>query len=244
MLRKLGCVVEIAGNAEAAVQRFTSGSYDLILMDCEMPVMDGLDATRRIRQLESEAGANQRLIPILASTARSWSEVRAQCKGAGMDDFVVKPFDGTNLCEMLQRWLRADGEARPVVNDDAGQKAANVAPSILDPAALEAIHELGADELVKRVVGQYLESAALAVSAIAACLGSGDGDGAWRAAHKLKSGSETLGAQRLSAHCAEIERLSRGSGAEAARPLLVKLKAEYADVLAAFGSRAQREAYL
>jgi CheY-like chemotaxis protein len=232
MLGRFGYAAEIAVNGEVAIQRFVSGKFDLILMDCEMPVMDGFGAAQRIRDLESQAG--QHRIPIIAATARVWSEVRERCESAGMDDFVVKPFDAAQLGGTLKRWFDPAGDESPVPGNETSPAPAVPTASALDPAALEGIRKLGAagDSLVARVVGQYQDSAVRAAATIRKCLESGDSDSAWRAAHTLKSSSGTLGAHRLSAHSSEIERLSRDQGTEAAMPLLAKLDAELACALA------------
>ena len=243
MLKKLGCTAEVASDGDVAVKRFASEKFDLILMDCEMPMMDGPDATRRIRDLEAVAdqtadGRTPR-IPIMASTARAWCDVRERCVAAGMDDFIVKPFDARQMGETLKRWLDPQGEGagRVAQNDDSPGVAQNPSAAI-DPAAIAEIRKLGGaggDALVARVVGHFLGSADNAAATIRQCLESGDGQAAWRAAHTFKSSTGTLGARRLFACCGEIERLARDEGAAAALPLLGRLDTELAAALAELG---------
>ena len=111
ILENMGCTVVTAPNGNAAVQRCAQEDFDLILMDCEMPIMDGFDATKRIREIERVTGglrgsdlARSR-IPIVALTAHALAEVRDRCLEAGMDDFLVKPFDEQQMVDMLGRWL-------------------------------------------------------------------------------------------------------------------------------------------
>jgi PAS domain S-box-containing protein len=103
-LEKLGYRVDVAGDGQAAVDAWTSGRYDLILMDCQMPVMDGYEACRRIRDLEHTSGAQR--IPIIALTAHAMKGADVECTAAGMDDYLSKPIDRALLSAALERWLR------------------------------------------------------------------------------------------------------------------------------------------
>jgi CheY-like chemotaxis protein len=101
MLEKLGAKVDIADNGQVAVAKYRKGHFDLIFMDCQMPVLDGFKATREIRELESEG---QR-IPIIALTANVVKEEKDKCFNAGMDDFVSKPVSQQMLANMLKKYL-------------------------------------------------------------------------------------------------------------------------------------------
>jgi len=104
-LRFLGCDAELAEHGGEAVEAASRGTFDVILMDCQMPHMDGFEATRRIRELESEMSPPRRT-PIIALTAAVMPEDRAVCHDAGMDDFLGKPFTPKQLEAVLRRWLR------------------------------------------------------------------------------------------------------------------------------------------
>ncbi len=101
MLEKLGVTVVIAENGQTAVSKFREGSFDLIFMDCQMPVLDGFKATEAIRNLESEG---QRT-PIIALTANVVKEEKDKCYASGMDDFVSKPVSQQMLAKMLEKYL-------------------------------------------------------------------------------------------------------------------------------------------
>lgn len=105
MLKKLGCRVSLAENGEVALQKTLSETFDLILMDCQMPVLNGYDATRRIRLSQPPQG---RRLPIIAMTANDQPEERAKCQEAGMDDFLAKPFRREELGHQLAHWLKRD----------------------------------------------------------------------------------------------------------------------------------------
>ena len=105
MLLKDGFEVGVAANGEQAVQKFTAGEpFDLIFMDCQMPRMDGYEASRQIRQFEEQRGDGVR-IPIIAITANAMQGDREKCLDAGMDDYIAKPVKREALFEMLRRYL-------------------------------------------------------------------------------------------------------------------------------------------
>ncbi len=102
-LERMGFDVHVAENGAAALEMLNREHYDLIFMDCQMPVLDGYQATRRIREMEQRG--RSRRIPIVAMTAHAMSGDRDQCIRAGMDDYVSKPFNTEELQSILERWL-------------------------------------------------------------------------------------------------------------------------------------------
>ncbi|TAM58614.1 response regulator [bacterium] len=107
-LRKLGLAAVIVENGRAAVEALAAGSFAAVLMDCQMPEMDGFEATRAIRRAEARSGEH---VPIIAMTANALEEDRRACIAAGMDDYVSKPVDFVQLREVLQRWLPSEDRA-------------------------------------------------------------------------------------------------------------------------------------
>ena len=103
MLKKMGMSVDLATNGEEALAALASTTFDIVLMDLQMPVMDGFEATRQIRSPASNV--RNRGIPVIAMTAHATQDDRERCLGAGMDDFVRKPFSPQVLAEVLARWL-------------------------------------------------------------------------------------------------------------------------------------------
>ena len=101
MLELMDCRVDVANDGTAALASASSSDYDLIFMDCHMPVMDGFESTRRIRALE---GAGRRRTPIVALTADALASDRERCRAAGMDDFITKPVSSTMLAATIERW--------------------------------------------------------------------------------------------------------------------------------------------
>ncbi|HEU4530873.1 MAG TPA: response regulator, partial [Steroidobacteraceae bacterium] len=103
MLDKMGYQVELAQNGVEAVQKLASARYDLVLMDCQMPEMDGFEATRTIRDPASRVLDHD--VPVVAMTANAFAEDRERCLAAGMNDFLAKPVDRQTLAAMLARWI-------------------------------------------------------------------------------------------------------------------------------------------
>ncbi len=105
MLRALGLDCEIADDGAAALEAGRRGGFDLVLMDCQMPTVDGYEATRRIREEEDRRALNR--VPVVALTANVVAGVRELCDAAGMDDYLSKPYGERALAQVLARWLRA-----------------------------------------------------------------------------------------------------------------------------------------
>ena len=103
MLVRLGCKVDVVCNGREALQHLSSQHYDIVLMDCQMPEIDGFEATRQLRQLEKQNG--WRRTPVIAVTASILRDEHDACISSGMDDFLAKPFKQSALHDVLQRWL-------------------------------------------------------------------------------------------------------------------------------------------
>lgn len=206
-LEHLGLQVTGVGDGAAAVEAMAQGEFDVVLMDCRMPEVDGYEASRRIRAAEAATGAH---VPIVALTAGALPVDRAACQAAGMDDFLAKPVTGARLRTVLEPWLV--DRAGPGPNDEAP------APAV-DRAVLGALaDELGDDTILAEVLAAYLQELPVRREAIAAAAGAGDAETVRTVSHTLKSSSAALGALALSAACADMEQLGRsGDGPAIAR---------------------------
>lgn len=112
IFRRLGCTVDVVGNGREAVQAFRSRPYDLVFMDCEMPLQNGFDATRALRELEADGlRAGEPRTPVIAMTASTLQGDPERCFDAGMDDFMSKPLRLSQLTRLLRHWLAAGAEA-------------------------------------------------------------------------------------------------------------------------------------
>jgi len=237
-LHKLGLQVSIADNGVQAVERAREQQFDLILMDCQMPLMDGYEATAAIRRL---AGGSVRHLPIVALTANALQDDRSKCLAAGMDGFLTKPFTGEQLRATLARWLAPAAlgvyaaPAGPLPTAEPGPTAPSADGSPINRHVLAAIDRLdpqGGAGLLKAVLRAFLESAPQAVAQVDAGLAAGDASALSRAAHALKSSAANVGAERLAALYRQLETLGRGERLEEARALIGQVRLEYQGAVA------------
>ena len=236
MLEDLGLEVRIAGDGEGAVRAFAGGGFDLILMDCHMPVMDGFTAAREIRRQES-ARNSKAPVPIIAVTADIQKDVQARCIEAGMDGCLSKPFQQRQLRAKIAPWLAAAGNAG---SDRLREKEPNGAASadgeLLDPAVIEAIRRLGRPGRpapLKKVISLYLDSAPALMDRVRRGLADGHLDEVRLAAHALKSSSLNLGARAFGATCQLIESQGRDGKLDEGRAGLAGAEAQFAALVAA-----------
>jgi two-component system sensor histidine kinase/response regulator len=237
LLRGAGLHADLAADGAQAVALARAAPYDLILMDMQMPVLDGLEATALIRALPGYAAT-----PILALTANAFGEDRARCLAAGMNDHVGKPVDPAVLFAALLRWL-PPGAAPPIPAADAGadpaagpRAAADTTPQRTAPLArLAAIpgldtalalrHLAGRVERLAHLLRVFADSHREAPARLRERLDCGDGDGARRIAHGLKGAAATLGATAIQAQALDLELALREARSRAElEPLIERLE--------------------
>lgn len=221
MIEKRGFTADVASNGLEALDRLSRTDYDLVLMDCQMPVMDGYEATREIRRLE---GSN-RHTPIIAVTANAMVGDREKCIAAGMDDYLSKPVKIEALEAMLNRW-RADGAENQTVAHEPSINENDV----LDHSALDGLRDLqedGEDDLIKELIEIYIADAPSYIADISLAVESANAHAMERAAHTLKGSSASLGANLLAAACLEMEKLGRSNSVEGAPELLAHIEREF-----------------
>jgi CheY-like chemotaxis protein len=213
ILESFGYEVATATNGKEALERYASSEFELIFMDCQMPGIDGFEAAAEIRKQEARSG---RRIPIVALTASAIEGDREQCLAAGMDDYVPKPFTTEQMGSALATWLgRSTGGADNGKRDHLTLVApapAEALPEPIDDRALDALAQLrrgGRPDIVNRVITLFLHSAPALVRELEKGAASGNGARLHRASHTLKSASANVGAIVLSAHCKELEVLTR-----------------------------------
>lgn len=247
MLTHFGCRVDIAGNGREAVDAFSRQWYDMIFMDCQMPQMDGYEATGMIRKREAEnrTDGSATRVGIVGLTGCATQDDRERCLRAGMDDHIAKPFSVAAVQSVVDRWLSrrqaegregGDKQAPPCLAAPPGTAAGPVRreePSPLDPKALDMIASLqpkGSDEILKKVISLYLDSSFTLMKTIHEAAGGNDADALHHAAHTLKSSSAYLGATALSAMSRELEMMGRDKALGEAAARLASLEHEYGRV--------------
>ena len=199
-LEKLGYSVDIVGNGAEAVAAWEHGGFDLVLMDCQMPVMDGYQAAREIRARE----AGTRHIPIVALTADAMMGAEEQCRQAGMDDYLTKPLDRARLAQTLTRHLAGSSEADSKRGADTRLAAHGSSPHPVDWLRFMQVAD-GDEGLAQELVELFIESGDQALAEIREALHRGDLPAAGRAAHSLKGASANIHAQATSTAAAQLE---------------------------------------
>ncbi|HEY8508098.1 MAG TPA: response regulator [Steroidobacteraceae bacterium] len=226
MLKTFGVEAATASDGAEAVARIREGEWDLVLMDCQMPVMDGYAATQAVRAWEQENGRPR--VAIVAMTANAMQGDREKCLAAGMDDYVTKPIKRDVLAAALARYLKPDTPALPSP-EPAGSPALST-ESAIDAATLDQLGELMGEDLVD-LIQTYVEDTPVQLSTMESAIGQGDYTVLGRSAHSVKSSSLSLGAIVVGRIAAAIDDLARTKAdlSEAER-LLAALRAAFAIV--------------
>jgi signal transduction histidine kinase/DNA-binding NarL/FixJ family response regulator len=232
MLQWLGPECELAIDGAQALDRVRNETFDLVLMDCQMPVLDGFDATAQIRQLPEGRGAK---LPIVALTANTMRGDEQRCLDAGMDAFLAKPYTMDKLRAVLIRWLPAQAGVAPAHLDDqtpASRHAVEaVVPAAINMTVLDSLRELdesGGTGLMRRVCGLFLQTAEQGMAQVQAALAAGNAGSLAQAAHALKSSASNVGAEILSGYYRELETCGREGHLGQARTLFAQVQHEHA----------------
>jgi signal transduction histidine kinase/CheY-like chemotaxis protein/HPt (histidine-containing phosphotransfer) domain-containing protein len=240
MLKNLNFNVVTASNGQEAVEAVKHGAFDLVFMDCQMPVMDGYDATRAIRALEMAQSAAegcrlQMRVPIIALTAHAFSSDRERCLNAGMDDYLRKPITLEHLMTTLDRWLLPNGGESSLIrvhHDEAVNSfwQLNEEFAGIDSKALNnilAIQQDNGHDVLARVIDLYLDNSKGLIDKLREGVDCNDFLTIGEAAHRLTSSSATLGAQKLAAQCRQLEVISQSRVIDKAGLMLSNIEAEY-----------------
>ena len=245
MLEQLGYDVDLAVNGLEAVEAAGSGRYDAILMDCLMPVMDGYEATARIRSLPGAA----RSTTIVALTASAMTDDRVRCLEAGMDDYVSKPLDPAALAAALTRCRAVHPRLTPIVPParlpQGGSPVLSGSDAVLDQAMLGRLRELGApgdSSFFREILGLFLADAPRRMAGLGDALEAGHAAEAGRLAHSLKGSAANLGARRLAELCADLEAMGERGTLAGANGLFGAIQAEYRRVAEALTAELQPSA--
>jgi CheY-like chemotaxis protein/HPt (histidine-containing phosphotransfer) domain-containing protein len=224
ILEKLGYRVEVAENGLEAVEACRRSPYSAVLMDGQMPTLDGFEATRRIRELEGE----DRRTPVIAMTASAMKGDRERCLEAGMDDYVSKPVTPESLQAVLKRWVRPPRAATQAALPREPPPSA--AAELLDDVVIQSLMSVDEDgTLMDEVVSTFLRIAPARLAALRKAA-KGNATQLERAAHSFFGSCGNLGCRRMADLCAKLELLGRSGSTEGAPDLVLALEEELAAV--------------
>ena len=227
-LYELGCRTDAVTNGREALEAMTRTPYDLVLMDCRMPEMDGYEATRQIRQHEGSS----RHTKIVAMTAHASADDSKKCLAAGMDDYITKPVRLETLAAAIRRVLSAPVDPSAALPDPAatatsGSVAVGETPAV-DAAAMASLYAKG--DLLKQLIKIFNQEVPEQLEQIARSLTQLDTANAALLAHNLKGTAATFGAARMREFASEIEQTAEAGEPEKAAAGLQRLRVECARV--------------
>ena len=246
MLESYECATDEAANGREAVVKVMSSAFDLVFMDCQMPVMDGFEATAEIRRREIADGRWR--IPIIALTASALKGERERCLAAGMDDYLAKPVRQVELGNMVRRWVATGARAHEQGHSNGNGKMSGSAHGhengnghgrdVLDRSVIDGLRAMRSQrsgDASSRLIGIYLEHTPQAIRQLRQAVDAGDCVEAQRISHTIKSSSGMLGAIGLATLLGRAEEAGRGRGEAELREMIGAIEFEYEQVHAALG---------
>ncbi|NEO28476.1 MAG: response regulator [Kamptonema sp. SIO4C4] len=232
MLKKLGYRADVVANGMEVLDALHRQPYNLVLMDVQMPEMDGIEATRHIRQQK-----HWDAVTIIAMTANAMQGDREACLAVGMNDYISKPIRIQTLTETLQRCFMSSTPK----SDPQTQETAN--PPVLDTATFDELKMMAGEDapvLILDLIDSYLEDSPTFLQGIETAIAQEDAAQLKYMAHTLKSSSASLGALTLTDLCLKLEKMGRQETTEGAADILEQVKQEYQRVQAAMDQERQK----
>jgi CheY-like chemotaxis protein len=233
-LSSLGYQVDVAANGQEAMDLLTVGPYDLILMDCQMPVKDGYQATEQIKNSPASAFVRGRHPIIVAITANAMQDDRQKCLDAGMDDYLSKPVPKEQLSALIEHWTQTIFTSQQIMELEPESQ---IAPSEKDLIGFdwEHLHQLSENnrEFELELLQMFAEDAAIHLQAIELAIAQPDFSTLEREAHQIKGSSANVGAKPMQVAAAKLEQMSVQKQLAGATDLLAELE-QYCDRLQSF----------
>ena len=232
-LEKLGYRADVAGNGIEVIEALHRQSYDVVLMDVQMPEMDGLTATKEICKQWTKSRPR-----IIAMTANAMQGDKEMCLEVGMDDYISKPI----RVEELKRALSQCQPIDFIVSDHTDMQQVDTLitdSSAIEASVLQTLSQMAGEQasiIIPELINSYLADASLRIEAMSTAITQGDAASLYQAAHALKSASANVGANRLANLCQELEAISRGCSTDGTAEILTHVNKEYKDVKVALSS--------
>ncbi len=233
MFSSLGCVTAIASNGNEALNVLDKRSFDIVFMDCQMPVLDGYKTTEIYRSQEKQGH-----LPIVALTAYAMEEDRQKCLAAGMDDYLAKPFKLSQLKQMLRKWVSKNGkQGKPMAQDQMARQGTQSHGSsedlVIDQSVIEELINLeksSGRQIFTKTLEKFFKNSPKYIKAMELALESKDYDSLGFNAHTFKGTTGFMGAMRLSKLCFQMETKAKNRERQGLKELLDQIKEEYSKV--------------
>ncbi|MEE9419734.1 MAG: response regulator, partial [Desulfatiglandaceae bacterium] len=250
-LREAGYQVDLAENGQQAVEAYKEKDYDLILMDIQMPMMDGYEATKAIRTLENDPKkvggkcglAEKERVPIIAVTGHAVAGYKEKCLNVGMDDYITKPLGRKELLAMVRKWTKRIDDCRLKIEDwemgngDPKQPSTITRQSSIDNRQLKCVAPMnfqkalgefkGHREVLMEVLGGFLETVRVQIKTMQEAIRSKDVEVLWKEAHSIKGGAANLVANELSRLARELEQAGKSGALEKGLEVLERFEREF-----------------
>jgi two-component system, sensor histidine kinase and response regulator len=232
MLENIGCEVEVASDGAKAVDAVSRREYDLIFMDCQMPEMDGFEATRAIRS--GNAGEIHRSIPIIAMTAYAMGGDREKCLEAGMDDYVTKPIDAVALVKVLTQWL-------PGTSGSSRNTAVEMPEIPIFDRVTFGDRLMDDEDLIQQILSTFLEDTSRRIETLKEHVAKGHAVEAGEQAHAIKGAAASVSGEALRAIAFEMEKAGRSNDTEKLTAMMPQLENGFERLRSAIGAGVSRE---
>lgn len=220
-LERLGYAADAVANGHEVLEALERIRYDAVLMDCQMPELDGYEATKEIRRLEGDS----RHTTIIAMTANALEGDRERCLAAGMDDYISKPIRQESLAAILDRWIPSDDGVSPAPQKESASAVRVIDESVI--AELRALETMGKPGFLTRLIDLFIEDLPRRLATLQSAVKEARPEELAREAHALKGSCAQLGATRLAALCEILEDQGRAGSTAAASPVLEVLREEF-----------------
>jgi CheY-like chemotaxis protein len=247
MMTAMGLETVVARNGAEAIEQFSTNYFDLVLMDCQMPVVDGYQATREIRRIEAKRELTP--TPIIAVTATVLAGDREKCLASGMNDYLSKPFSGEKLYKIMSKHLAMatslDAQESDAPASARGEEHSRISASAIDHKVLDDLAKLsesGDQDLARRVIDAYLDCSDELMRGLGDAISAPNYEDVRSKAHALKSSSGNVGALALSESCRLLEGAAIEGNLQGIRELWERTQEEHGRVVVALKLRNEQAA--